>query len=309
MKHELYDSTEHRSLIEKFLKEDRQNSQRLKQQHPEFLIWLTITYADLAKSEALHQYLFGEPASTSCQACGGAVKFNGLWKGYAKYCSYICSNKDEAKQQKVKATLLANYGVDNPSKDLSIREKKVATNLERYGARHFMCTEDGKDAVKTANQKRYGVDWFVQSDDFQKAYTANSQEKYGVNRPQQTGEYWENRKKYGYKEHQLSNNETVLVQGYDGFLIDYLLMSGYVIADIGYTRTDVPTIRYEFDGSRVYFPDAYVAKTNTVYEAKSEWTYSNDVERVTAKIEAAKASGFNVVCIIFDNTGRVLRVI
>lgn len=309
MTNSTYNTLDFRSSITSFLKADRQNSQRLKKSHPDFLMWLTLTYPALNKSEALYRYLFGEPTSTDCQVCGNHVRFNGLWKGYAQYCSYACSNKHEAKQQKVKATLLENYGVDNPSKNEDIQKKKVDTSWEKYGARHFMVSDDGKATYMKVIQEKYGTDWFVQTSEFQTTYTSNSIEKYGVNRPQQTGEYWENSKPYGYKEYITTSNDVVMIQGYDGFLIDYLLSLGHGMDDIVYKRSDVPNIAYELAGNRIYFPDAYVAKTNTVYEAKSEWTFNQDKERIMIKIEATKASGFNLVCIIFDNTGKVLSII
>jgi hypothetical protein len=262
----------------------------------------------IPKAEKLHRYLFGDPSTTTCLMCGKPTKFINIWRGYSEYCSYKCSNKHDAKKAKGQATLMQNYGVTNPSKSEEIQATKLETNWEKYSAKHYMSSETGKAEFIKLNQEKYGSDWYVTTDEFKQKSKATCQQAYGVDHPHQTAWYWESCNPYNLKPYILSNGEEVAIQGYDGFLLDYLISLNIRRDDICFKKSEVPNIKYQYEGNRMYFPDAFVKSSNAIYEAKSEWTYSQNLERNTAKRIATINSGYSHTYVIFNNKGSVLRI-
>lgn len=73
--------------------------------------------------------------------------------GYSQWCGVSCATKASVRRgrsshlasphirDKIKATLMRNYGVDNANKIVSVRERSKQTCLERYGATTWLASE------------------------------------------------------------------------------------------------------------------------------------------------------------------------
>ena len=105
---------------------------------------------------------------------------------------------------------------------------------------------------------------------------------------------------YTTKDYIFPSGKVVQVQGYEHRAID-MLLSSYQEDEIETScGGNVPTIDYEFNGKRKYYPDLYIPRKNKIIEVKSDYTYNSDKERVDIKLRAALKQGYNIECWIFD---------
>lgn len=89
------------------------------------------------------------------------------------------NNNSKVKKVKTKQTLMANYGVDNPSKSSKIQDTKKDNYLVKYDGKHWNATETVFNKRKTTNQKRYGSEHVFQSDHFKEKNKETCLEVYG----------------------------------------------------------------------------------------------------------------------------------
>ena len=73
--------------------------------------------------------------------------------------------------------------------------------------------------------------------------------------------------------------------------------------------TNIPTINYELNGSRTYFPDIYIPKYNLIIDIKSDYTYNVDLEKNVIKQQATHKLGFNHKFIVIDKAGDLIQEI
>lgn len=145
-----------------------------------------LTYAGETYSERVARAVFG--AQQNC-VCGAPLKYNPHTGLFSKTCSQACSSVNDARLAKIKATtlerhgaigfqlqktkdtmqsryggnpitntkvkakatatLLKNYGVENPSQSKAVQKRKEALSLERYGVRNPNQTKSA--AAKSLN--------------------------------------------------------------------------------------------------------------------------------------------------------------
>ena len=108
--------------------------------------------------------------------------------------------------------------------------------------------------------------------------------------------------KYQRKSYILPNGETIKVQGYEPWTLDKLIKKEHTpIENIKIKTLDKPKIKYNFNGKYMwYYPDCYLSNSNTIVETKSNYTWSADLERNRAKLNAAKKEGYNVRLIVWN---------
>ena len=160
-----------------------------------------------------------------CLVCGKPTKFKDLIRGYSKYCSNICTQKDPLTLQKVKdsclkkygvtnamklkmtkdklkKTCLEKYGVDNPSQSIVIKDKKSCTCRKNFGVDNPGQSEEVKNKSKITCLERYGVDNVFKSKKVKDQIKDTLMSKYGVHHPYESKEIQERGKltcleKYG----------------------------------------------------------------------------------------------------------------
>jgi hypothetical protein len=118
----------------------------------------------------------------------------------------------------------------------------------------------------------------------------------------------QSKKSYKLKEFKFSCGNIIKVQGYEPYLLELLVNQGYSFDDIKTKKTEVPEIWYFKNNKKCrYYCDIYIKKNNTIYEVKSTWTYSKDINDLSLKKQACIDFGFNFELYVFDRKGnRVL---
>jgi hypothetical protein len=137
--------------------------------------------------------------------CGAesSKQFSVLVHGCYATCK-SCSGK--AGNERLKATMLENYGVDNPLKSPIIKEKVRNTVLQKYGVpcvfqsidikqkieetlisaygvKNPFQSDIIKDKIKATNLDKYGCENAMQNTELQKKLETTSQQRYGTRRP------------------------------------------------------------------------------------------------------------------------------
>jgi hypothetical protein len=251
----------------------------------------------------------------------------------------------EETKQKTKETSLEKYGTEYTAQSDFVKEKSRNTNLERYGAENPFQVEEFKDKSRETNLEKYGSEYAQQSDEIKDKIKATNLERYGTEYPSQLEEYQIKRKstnlqRYGF-EHACQSEDvkaktraTNLERyGYEYVLqnpemYEKMLSSGYIIkthestglkyqgsyeldflewcVQNNVTVTKPAPIKYEFNGTRYYYPDFYHEPTNTIIEVKSTYTYNKQLEKNKAKEAATINAGFNYVLVLDKDYSKIL---
>ena len=207
-------------------------------------------------------------------------------------------------RDKSKQTCFNNYGVEYPSQSQKVRDKSKQTCLDRYGVENPSQSQEFKDKFKQTCLDRYGVENPSQLQEFKDKFKQTCFNNYGVEYPMQNAEISEKQSKnaYKYKEFNFPCGNTIQVQGYEPFLLKYLVEGGYTYEDIIVKRTEVPEIWYDEDNKKHrYYCDAYIPKINTIYEVKSTWTYEIAKEKNRLKKQACIDAGYLYVLCVYNN--------
>lgn len=111
-----------------------------------------------------------------------------------------------------------------------------------------------------------------------------------------TGNY---RGRSGYKSYPFFN-ETVSLQGYEPYVLEYLIESGLTKDMIKAGKSLIPKIEYvNKDGKNsLYFPDFYLPESNLIIEVKSKYTYELHKENNILKAEATIKAGYSILMLV-----------
>ena len=92
--------------------------------------------------------------------------------------NYGVSSPLQSKQikERFKETCIKNYGVPNPSKCEKIQERKKQTCLEKYGVEHYT----NPDKAKQTNIEKYGTDSFAKTAAYKEKTNETCNIKYGT---------------------------------------------------------------------------------------------------------------------------------
>jgi len=199
-----------------------------------------------------------------------AAKRSASWK----------SNDTDLIAEKRKASFIKNYGVDNPNKNPEVLERRRQTNLERYGRQPGFGSEKYKQCIK---------------------------DKYGVDNVSQIAEIHERQQRPKWKSYTLPSGKNINIQGYEIFAIEKLLLD-FDEDNIVFIRKNMPVIWYVHETkTKRYYPDFYIASTNTIVEVKSEYTFATNIEVNMLKKDACLEKGFAFEFWIYDGCPQKLR--
>lgn len=182
------------------------------------------------------------------------------------YCEE-CSLKKATERSK--ATLMKNYGVDNPGKSEIIKKTINESYLKHYGM-HPLKT----DLVKCKREQ-------------------TCLEKYGGH-PNQNRDVQIKSEvtSFHYKDYMLPSGNLVKYQGYENLALDELVQL-YEEDDLGIGRSNVPSVDYYIDEKKhVYFPDFFVKSENKIIEVKSVWTIGLARGNIGEKAQATVKAGY-----------------
>jgi hypothetical protein len=217
--------------------------------------------------------------------------------------------KSEEVQNKKKETCLTKMGVEHQFLLPKVQAKCKKTIEERYHVESCMQCPEIKEKHKQTCLKNWGVENATQSLIVQNKYRETCLQRYNVVSTMQLPEISQKQLKSGYrtKAYKFPDGQIIQVQGYEPYLLDILVSEGYTSSDIITDRTHVPEIWYiKTDNKKArYFCDAYVRKTNTIYEVKSTWTYKKDTDNILRKQQACIDAGYIFKLYIFNAKGEI----
>ena len=115
-----------------------------------------------------------------CCVCGNKTNLISFSKGFTRYCSKQCIQKDEDVKNKVKETNFKKFGTDHPLKSDEIKNKIKETNLKKYGVDCVLKSNDVLEKIKQTNILKYGFENPFQSDEIKNKIKETNLNKYGV---------------------------------------------------------------------------------------------------------------------------------
>lgn len=199
---------------------------------------------------------------------------------------YVLQSPEIRKQ--IKQTNLLKYGFENPHQNKEIKEKTIQTNLKKYRSKSPFGNIIVKEKIIKTNLERYGVAHHSQNSEIAEKMLQKS---------------------YNRKEYKLPSGKTIFIQGYENFMLDYLLFTEKISEnDIATKRNHVPEIWFnDKNGQKCrHYVDFYVKTQNRCIEVKSLWT-KQDKNCVFEKQQAAKDLGLRYEVWVFDRKGAILE--
>jgi hypothetical protein len=179
-------------------------------------------------------------------------------------------------------------GVNHPSKDPAVIEKrKVNYAAKHNGIRHHFSNPETQQDIANTLFKKHGVYHPMHSQAIISKWKANSFRK---------------------KEHFSKSGRLYVCQGYEPFMIDYLIESGINEDDI--ITEDIPLIEwYDKEGKKhQHIVDILIKSENKCIEVKAQYIINlQKEENVRAKQAYGKMAGYNYEVWIFNGKGEVVE--
>lgn len=208
-------------------------------------------------------------------------------------------------QNKIERTFMENYGYKRPAMNDAIKQKIIETNNELYGGNSPMHNNEiQKKALKThlTNFEYYGLS----NPETLKKYKETMFERYGYENVLQNEELFNKitKSSYKYKQYILPSGKTIMIQGYEDYVLDDLLKT-YNENDIITSVKEInkyigPIYYYDKNIKRRYYPDIYIKSENKIIEVKSDYTYDKDLLKNKSKQNRCIELGFDFDFIIVD---------
>lgn len=146
-----------KNLIEDIVRKNKSNFCKIiSTNYVEFYKWVTEQIDSSNKSETLYKWLYGIVGK--CKTCGNGTQFVSIHLGYREFCSNKCVNESELVRDRTKDAFINKYGVDNVSKNESIKLKKKNTFLERYNTDCPFGIGDTREKAREGLIRKYGTD-------------------------------------------------------------------------------------------------------------------------------------------------------
>ena len=129
----------------------------IKKNYSEFYNFLINNYpSDITFSEKLYWYFNKLNSKPICPVCGKTTIFENVNKGYRKYCSKSCSNKDCDKIEYTKSICIKKFGGIAPIYSDSVKQKMNNTMIEKYGVINCQQNNEIKGKTKKTMIEKYG---------------------------------------------------------------------------------------------------------------------------------------------------------
>lgn len=273
-------------------------------------------------SELIWSLIHGIYERPICEVCGGETKFIGVKNGFRSTCSVKCSANNKKVKDKIKSTCISRYGCHftqtQEHKQLLISRYGIKPGsfgtqehknkiFEKYGVDNVFKSDKIKDKIKKTLMDRYGVDNPQRCARIQSQTKNTNLIRYGVEYPIQNSAIFDKcmrnqlQSRYKLKTMTLPSGKIISYQGYENYVIKYLLESEIDENDLALERTNIPVITYDFDGKQHrYYPDIFVKSKNMLIEVKSVYTFDREIDKNFSKQRASKEAGFHHIIIVWD---------
>jgi hypothetical protein len=105
-----------------------------------------------------------------------------------------------------------------------------------------------------------------------------------------------------FKKMSLPSGKEITYQGYEDWVTNYLLNSGFQEEDIGLGRKEIPSFWYKNQKGEKhkYYPDIFLKSQNTIIEVKSEYTFQHDEDKINACRKVIENSGYKFQVWVVD---------
>ena len=177
-----------------------------------------------------------------------------------------------------KATIMKNYGVENPGQSVSVKKKIQDAWSTKYGG-HPKTNKEVQDKWTATCLEKYGGH-HNQNKEVQAKSEATS---------------------YHYKTYMMPSGNLVKYQGYEDKALDELVQL-YEEENICIGRSNIPSVDYYIDDKKhVYFPDFFIKSENKIIEVKSEWTIQLRRGNIEEKALATVKAGYKYEIWIYND--------
>ena len=243
-----------------------------------------------------------------CTSCAKDLKFERIKKTMVNNYGVEYAAQSQICMDKMKKTTFEKYGVEYANQSDITKNRIKQTNLEKYGFEYGLQSELVKEKTKQTNLEKYGVSNPLQCEEIKEKMKKNNMEKYGVEYSIQRPEIMEKQIKNSYylKEYSLPSGEIIKIQGYEHFALDELLKRENIFEeDIITGSINVPTIWYNDSNNKKHRPfvDIFIPSQNKMIEIKSTWTFKTQKDIIFLKQHSAKQLGYLYEIWVYDNKG------
>jgi hypothetical protein len=214
-------------------------------------------------------------------------------------------------QEKTKKTRLDKYGVEHIYKSDVFKDKYNATILKKYGVKSISQSQEIKNKKIETSLKNYGVEYPFQSQEIKNKKIETSLKNYGVEYPMQSPEVLSKNVKSNYKskEYIFPSGNIILVQGYEPYALDELIINENIDeSDIITGCKNVPEIWYfdELGKKHRHYVDIFIPTENLCIEVKSTWTAKKE-KIIYLKQKSAKELGYCYEIWVYDDKGNCVE--
>lgn len=220
--------------------------------------------------------------------------------------------------KKMKSSFLNKYGVESSLSLKSVKDKIKNTCIEKYGSITYIGSDEHKRYMGERRKENDGYRITKYLEALRKKYndpTINSPmqipgvmekckktrlERYGCEWPMQSYDsYMKNMKAcFRLKEYTDNNNKVHLLQGHEPEVFD-ILTKCYNVESLDSDCNLLPYIKLS-NNSR-YYPDLFDLTNKIIYEVKSPYTYSKDIEKIKLSFDSVEALGFKYIVCLYLN--------
>lgn len=245
---------------------------------------------------------------SKCEFCHSKpARFKNQFVGYSIFCGNSCAQKSEITRQKIKTTILEQYGVDHNMKLQKCLDQRKETWKQNLGVDNPAKSKKCIEQMKAVKFKRYGkyLGGFHSS-----KYANTMVERYGVQKPMHCSEIQAKvaNSKRKSKKFKMPSGQNVHIQGYEHFALELLLKQ--FNEDEIRIHSGVPSIIYTFDEiTHYHFPDIFIPSRNKIIEVKSGYTFKADFKKNLAKRSSAILKGYDYEIWIFGRNKKELKII
>jgi hypothetical protein len=229
--------------------------------------------------ESIYLLLNNLDCAPKCEFCENKVDFKYFKTGFSKTCK-----KPEC--------LKKGYG-----KNPHIPTQQERINLsKRMTENNPMFNKEISNRVRKTQKINGGGKLPIHSQESISKSLESRYDKYDTFSPRS--------KLFKSKEYQLPSKKIVKIQGYENKGLDFLLKTKEEDDIVICGRKHF--FRYIFEGkNKIYYPDIYIPSENLYIDVKSDYTYSNDLNKNLTKKETILSKGFNFQFWIFDAKGKL----
>ena len=141
--------------------------------------------------QRVYHFIFKLTDIPTCPECDKTPPFFDIRRGYQKFCSIQCSNKNKEKQELTKQTNLKIYGAVTPMLNHEIKEEIEKKNTINFGNKNPFGSKTIQDKIRITNKRIYNNEVPSKTDQCKEKYKRTCNREYGHDSHWQNKEFKE----------------------------------------------------------------------------------------------------------------------